>query len=318
MTRAAMRALAVALSVAACGGQGGGGDDDAAVVSQVRVAELDGEAVVALDSAIVAEMGLVTAELRPATGAVEVRLPAELVADTGRIGTLRAAIAGRLALAPGATWPEVGQRVEAGAPLAVVSDAAPLAPSLSGTVTSVGARPGEMVAAGQVLLQVADLTRPLVRVPWPSDAPASPPQRIGVTRLDGAGRPVAATLVGPSLGADAATRQPAFLYRAEGSWPGAAPGVPVWALLPGEPAPAGAALVPDAAVLQWEGLAWVFVERAPGRYARVRIPTDRPARDGWIAVGGVKPGDRVVVRGGQQLLSEEFRSRVKVGDEAGE
>ena len=41
---------------------------------------------------------------------------------------------------------------------------------ISGTVTRVGAQPGALVEAGQALLEVADLSRPLVRVAWLVDA----------------------------------------------------------------------------------------------------------------------------------------------------
>jgi hypothetical protein len=78
------------------------------------------------------------------------------------------------------------------------------------------------------------------------------------------------------------------------------------------------ALVPDGAVVQWEGLAWAYLQREPGSYARVRVPTDRPAPGGWIAGPPLAVGDTVVVAGVQELLSEEFRARVTVGEESGE
>jgi hypothetical protein len=39
---------------------------------------------------------------------------------------------------------------------------------------------------------------------------------------------------------------------------------------------------------------------------------------GFLAAGEVAAGDTVVVQGAEQLLSEEFRARVTVGDEPGE
>jgi hypothetical protein len=50
----------------------------------------------------------------------------------------------------------------------------------------------------------------------------------------------------------------------------------------------------------------------------VRVPTDRPAPGGWIAGPPLAAGDTVVVTGVQELLSEEFRARVTVGEESGE
>jgi hypothetical protein len=129
---------------------------------------------------------------------------------------------------------------------------------------------------------------------------------------------VAARLVGPAPEADPVTRRPAYLYRAERAGPGATPGTPVVALVEGAGRATEGVLVPDAAVVQWEGLAWAYRRRAPDAFERVRVPTDRPARGGWIAGPPLAPGDTVVVRGAQELLSEEFRARVTVGGESGE
>jgi hypothetical protein len=36
---------------------------------------------------------------------------------------------------------------------------------------------------------------------------------------------------------------------------------------------------------------------------------------GWLVTSGVRAGDRMVVEGAELLLSEEFRSRVSVGED---
>jgi multidrug efflux pump subunit AcrA (membrane-fusion protein) len=235
----------------------------------------------------------------------------------------------------GAHWPGLGERVRAGVEIARVSDARPLAMPISGTVTRVGAQPGALVEAGQALLEVADLSRPLVRVAWLVDAGGAPPHSLVLdagngstgSGATGSGPRVTARLVGPAPEADPVTRRPAYLYRAGRSWPGAAPGVPVVALVPG-PQPGGtgaksaatgaAVVVPDSAVVQWEGLAWAYRQRAPGRFERVRVATDRPVPGGWLTGPPLAAGDTVVLRGAEELLSEEFRARVTVGDESGE
>jgi hypothetical protein len=78
--------------------------------------------------------------------------------------------------------------------------------------------------------------------------------------------------------------------------------------------------VPSAAVVQWDGLMWVFRRHGPGQYARVHVGSAQPVAGGWLASAGtgLSPGDTVVVRGAQVLLSEEFKSRVRVGDEVAE
>ena len=77
-------------------------------------------------------------------------------------------------------------------------------------------------------------------------------------------------------------------------------------------------MVPDSAIVQWEGLAWTYRWRAAGQFERVRVKTDRPVPGGWLAGPPLGPGDSVVLRGAEELLSEEFRARVTVGDESGE
>jgi multidrug efflux pump subunit AcrA (membrane-fusion protein) len=219
-------------------------------------------------------------------------------------------------LPPGVRWPAIGDRVEVGAEVAQISDARPLTAALGGVVTRVGARPGEIVAQGQMLLEIVDRSRPAVRVVW--DPAAGAPGRELVLEPPGSSARVPARLIGPAPEADALTRRPAYLYRAARGWAGATPGTPVTALAPSQSPPERGALVPDAAVVQWDGLAWSYRRRSDGRYERVAVPTDRPATGGWIAGRGLAPGDTVVTTGAQELLSEEFRARVSVGDEAGE
>ena len=309
---------------------------DAPVVAPSRVTNARGAVTVTLDTAELRRIGLSVAAVRPGGRVAEIRLPAEMVAETERAATLRAPVSGRFTVAEGAHWPGLGERVRAGVEIARVSDARPLAMPISGTVTRVGAQPGALVEAGQALLEVADLSRPLVRVTWLVDAGGAPPRTLVLDAGDAAtgggtsssGPRVTARLVGPAPEADPVTRRPAYLYRAGRSWPGAAPGVPIVALVAGsQPGGTGAkddgvfaaaVVVPDSAVVQWEGLVWAYRQRAPGRFERVRVATDRPVPGGWLTGPPLAAGDTVVLHGAEELLSEEFRARVTVGDESGE
>jgi hypothetical protein len=308
---------------------------DAPVVAPSRVSDTGGAITVTLDTTEVRRIGLSVAALRAGGRVAEIRLPAEMVAETERAATLRAPVSGRFTVVEGAHWPGLGERVRAGVEIARVSDARPLAMPISGTVTRVGAQPGALVEAGQALLEVADLSRPLVRVAWLAEAGGTPPPSLvldpgnGATggEVTGGGPRVAARLVGPAPEADPVTRRPAYLYRASRSWPGAAPGVPIVALVRGSrsggagtdsDATGAAVVVPDSAVVQWEGLAWAYRRRATGRFERVRVATDQPVPGGWLTGPPLVAGDTIVLRGAEELLSEEFRARVTVGDESGE
>jgi biotin carboxyl carrier protein len=287
------------------------------VVAPSRVKSVSGEAMVVLDSSDLSRLGLRTAALKASTTAPVRRLTGEAVAEPDRVTTVRAPIAGRLALAEGARWPAFGDRVAGGTPIAQVSDAKPLVVPRGGLVTQVGAQPGEMVQPGQLLLEVTDYDEALVRVAWPPDAPG-PPAEVGVSLAAEGARGVRARLVGAAPSADPVTRLPAYLYRAERGWRGVRPGAAVLVTVADRGAPGGGVLVPDRAVVQWQGLAWAFVQRGAGRFLRVRVPTDRPLPGGFLARAGLVPGDTIVVEGAEQLLSEEFRARVTVGDEPGE
>jgi hypothetical protein len=289
---------------------------EAPIVAPSRVRAADGGPVVALDSAESRRIGLATAVLASTSGAPPLRLAGQVVEEPERVAAVRAPLPGLLSAPEGGRWPALGERLEAGSVIGRVSDARPLALSMGGTVTRIGARPGEIVAAGQLLLEVVDRSRPTIRVVWDPSG-GEPPRRLTV-EPPGAARRVQARLIGPAPEADALTRRPAFLYRAERSWPGGTPGTPVSALAPSAAPAARGALVPEAAVVQWDGLTWAYRQRGPGTFERVAVGTDRAVPGGWIATRGLVPGDTVVVAGAQELISEEFRARVGVGDESGE
>jgi biotin carboxyl carrier protein len=287
------------------------------IVAPSRVQAGEDGPVIVLDTGEARRIGLETAVLAPASATPQMRLSAEVLEEPERTASVRAPLAGKLAVPEGRTWPSLGDRLAAGDEVAVVSDARPLVLPLGGVVTRVGARPGEIVEPGQLLLEVVDRTRPVVRVVW-GEAAGRPRQTVLLVPAGGGAR-IPARLIGPAPEADRLTRRPAYLYRAVRTWPGAAPGTVVAALVAtGEEAVNGA-LVPDRAVVQWDGLTWVYRLRGEGRYERHPVPVDRPVAEGWLAAAGdLKAGDTVVVIGAQQLLSEEFRVRVTVGDESGE
>ena len=307
--------IAGAIAIRDKAGSGAEADREAPVVPSSRVVSEEGEARVVLDTAEIRRIGLTTAELAGAVAEAGRRLTGQVVPEPERTVTLRAPVSGRLASAEGRPWPSLGERLAAGATVGRVSDAQPLAVPIAGVVTKVGARPGEIVEAGQVLLELADNTRPVVRIAWPDDL-GRPRDRL-ILLSTGAGARIEAMLIGPAAEADPLTRLPAYLYRARVRWPGAVPGTPVAAVVP-EGGRTEGALVPNRAVVQWEGLAWAYLQRGAGEYARVRVPTDRPAPGGWVAGPPIAAGDTVVVTGVQELLSEEFRARVTVGEESGE
>ena len=294
----------------------------APVVAPSRVSQDSGSVVVSLQPDERRRVGIELALVRPASRGLEARLTGDVVPETERTAVLRAPVAGRFTVPDGARWPALGERVAAHVVLAQISDARPLALPIGGVVTRVGAQPGALVEAGQALLEVADYSRPLVRVAWFDPDGGAPPARLSVgPGSTAASVRVPARLVGPAPEADPITRRAAYLYRADRAWPGASPGTPVvaYAAVPARAgAASGGAVVPDSAVVQWQGLAWAYRAHGADRFERVRVATDHPGPGGWVVQGPLAAGDSVVVRGAEELLSEEFRARVTVGDESGE
>jgi hypothetical protein len=73
-------------------------------------------------------------------------------------------------------------------------------------------------------------------------------------------------------------------------------------------------IVPDLAVIWLKGKAWIYIRKDAVHFVRHEIPVDHPAGGWWFVTDRFSPGDRVAVRGAQLLLSEEFRSQIRMTD----
>ena len=90
-----------------------------------------------------------------------------------------------------------------------------------------------------------------------------------------------------------------------------APGAAVTGFLslPGE-AQSGVA-VPRDAVVRFNGATWVYVQTGEDTFQRTEVALDRPLENGWFVREGLKPQDKVVIVGAQQLLSEELKGQAE-------
>jgi hypothetical protein len=109
---------------------------------------------------------------------------------------------------------------------------------------------------------------------------------------------------------DARIQSPSFLYLTPAT-PDFVPGMTLVVLFPAGPQTRGVVL-PGNAIIWWEGKAWTYVQIAPDRFARREVSTDTPVPNGWFISTDFARGEKVVVRGAEQLLSEEFRSQIQV------
>jgi len=74
-------------------------------------------------------------------------------------------------------------------------------------------------------------------------------------------------------------------------------------------------LVPDSALVRHAGSTWAYVETGSNVFARVRLPDVAAFSNRRVVKGDIAPGDRVVSRGAQSLLAEEFRAAIPEEDD---
>lgn len=165
----------------------------------------------------------------------------------------------------------------------------------------------------QRLLSLQDV---LLRVALPVGAKSMPfPEtvRIGV----GPDGFTTAYLVSAAPEVDPQLQAATAFYRAaavDGLQPGR--NVDLW-LPQGDSARSGA-VVPQAAVVWWQGRAWIYLQQGPTRFVRREIDTRTPVADGYLVTDQNVAGQQGVVAGAQLLLSEEFRAQIQVGEEGKE
>jgi hypothetical protein len=137
---------------------------------------------------------------------------------------------------------------------------------------------------------------------------ATPPDGTNVplrVSLKSGQRMIEAHLLSQLPRVDPRFQTPSYLYSVPAS-SGLVPGMNVIAFAKQGSLERGV-VIPSPAVLWWQGKSWVYVETANGVFVRRETSLTTPLGDGWFMQRGFAPGDRVVIEGAQQLLSEEFR-----------
>jgi hypothetical protein len=138
----------------------------------------------------------------------------------------------------------------------------------------------------------------------------TPPATAAMETEKGARIPIA--FVSPATRVDPKLQGFSLFYTAPAE-SGLLPGQNVLAFLPSGKASDGVT-VPASAVVWWQNRAWVYRRTGPETFTRVAIATDLPAEGGGYIVKEVPQGAEIVTSGAQLLLSEEFRSQIRVED----
>lgn len=177
-----------------------------------------------------------------------------------------------------------------------------------GVVQHVAAAPGQTVAAGAVLLELAHVDALWVRVAaYAGDAAAiDQRQSVSVAVLGTTGVALRAVPVAAPLRADSQSASVDLYYALTGAPRGLRPGERVLVELPLRGSAQGL-VVPDAAVLyDIHGTTWVYEEISPLTYARRRVEVSLQAGGRAAIRRGLRPGARVVTTGAAELFGTEF------------
>jgi hypothetical protein len=148
----------------------------------------------------------------------------------------------------------------------------------------------------------------LIQITLPSGVQVpSAPQSARVQIASGTA--LSARLVSPSPRTDPRIQGMSYFYLAPAQV-GFLPGMNVQAYLPSGSYLKGV-FIPASAVVWWQGKAWSYVQRDNEQFIRQEVPTKNPVKDGYFVLKGFKAGDKIVVKGAQLLLSEEFLPQVQ-------
>ena len=160
----------------------------------------------------------------------------------------------------------------------------------------------------QALADFADGRAALIELALPPDTRVPAPPTISLRPSGRAA--MSATLLGPAPRTDAVVQGPTWYYRvavdtarADALRIGAR-----FAATVSEPGSARSGVrIPAAAVIWYAGQPWIYVETAAGDFRRQPLPQSAHGAAGWFVSAGLRPGQRVVVHGGELLLSQELK-----------
>lgn len=162
--------------------------------------------------------------------------------------------------------------------------------------------------------RILDQRDVLVQVTMQTDAAVGVPKAISLEISDTTR--IAASLVSLFPRVDPRIQGRSFLYVASAHI-GLTPGVNLLAHLSVGNQMKGL-IVPTSAVVWSEGKAWAYQQTASDHFARRVVPTEVPVEGGFFVAQGFSPGDKVVIRGAQTLLSEEMLLHGQVGGDTDE
>jgi hypothetical protein len=140
----------------------------------------------------------------------------------------------------------------------------------------------------------------------------SPKEKVASAWFSALGSPAtfkaAATAPAPAL--DPATQARGYFLEVTNAEPMSAPvpGAAITAHLVLDAKTTAGVVIPRNAILRSNGAAWVYAQTSAESFTRRAVKLDTPVEDGWFMSGDFKADDKIVVRGGALILSEELQN----------
>jgi hypothetical protein len=141
------------------------------------------------------------------------------------------------------------------------------------------------------------------------DVLTAAPAKARIFTLSDQNRPILASLIGPAATVDPQMQGKGVLYLVTPNSYQLVPGAAItgYLSLPGEPR--SGVLLPRSAIVRFNGATWVYLQAAEEVFQRKEVTLENPLENGWFVSTGLKPQDKVVTIGCQQLLSEELKGQ---------
>ncbi len=105
-----------------------------------------------------------------------------------------------------------------------------------------------------------------------------------------------------------------IILRVEHPDPLLAPGGPVRAFFPVSGPPRRGALLPESAIVRFNGAAWIYTADGATNFTRREVALDTLTPSGWLATNGPASDERIVTVGAATLLSEEQKASAPAAD----
>ena len=278
----------------------------------------NGEVIVKLDAETQKFMGLQTAALQPAQISKEIKAfgraldPSSLVSAVAEVVTAQAASAASQAelqrVKTLATQNNASARALQTAEATAVRDSAQAGSARLRLMATWGASIADRQDLTGFVQSLGKLETALIQLNLPPDETLKDvPSGARIMTVAAETNPLEAKFLGPAASVDPQVQGQGLLFLLSPNPTHVAPGASVTGFIavPGEKVP-GLELPRDA-IIRYNGTAWVYVQTAEEEFRRTEVHLETPLPNGWFIREALKPSDKVVTTGAQQILSEELK-----------